>query len=189
MKRLVAGWFVLAAVVLLPGSAIAGRAPLNLKQLMGAIQGGTIVIPPEWDGLWDYSDSTYDCTGSFQSTDTGTDTLCAGAEAYDGGPNFSCTGSANATTISIKCSGTQEVLPGCVGVYHYEIDGTRTGDTAFLVSTASVTYEGTVPGCDLIPATCTQTNSRTTRTGPAPSEYCATPVLPTTWGTLKIRYR
>jgi hypothetical protein len=28
-----------------------------------------------------------------------------------------------------------------------------------------------------------------TRIGPAPTEYCASPVLPTTWGQLKVQYR
>lgn len=189
MKRLAAGLFVLSIVLILPSSAMAERGPMTLKQVMGFIHGGTIVIPPEWDGVWDYSDSTYDCTGSLQGTDSGTDTLCAGAEAYDAGPNFSCTGSADATTISIKCSGTEQFMPDCVAVYHYDIDGTRVGNTAFLVSTVTVTYEGTAIGCDLNPASCTQFNSHTTRTGPAPADYCATPVRPSTWGELKIRYR
>jgi hypothetical protein len=53
----------------------------------------------------------------------------------------------------------------------------------------STTYSGTGTGCDLFQNQCTQTNSHSTRIGPAPPAYCATPVQGTSWGRVKSQYR
>jgi len=60
-----------------------------------------------WDGIWETTDSTYDCNDVLQSVDTFTDTLCAGqlisfAEDPSGsGMNITCTNSATATGLGI----------------------------------------------------------------------------------------
>jgi hypothetical protein len=70
-----------------------------------------------------------------------------------------------------------------------ESHGTRTGESYYSVTTISTTYSGTGAGCSSFPASCTQINSKGTRTGPAPAAYCATPARAATWGELKSLYR
>ena len=70
-----------------------------------------------------------------------------------------------------------------------QIDRIRTGDTYRSVTVTNVTYSGTGLGCDLVPPSCTKVVSYGTRTGPAPAEYCLTPVKRATWGQLKVAYR
>jgi hypothetical protein len=151
------------------------------------------VIPPEWDGIWAYSDSSYDCTGIFTDSYAEDDTLCAGAVVYepeDQVPdNFSCSGFANATNVEVTCSGSEEVVADCTATFSFTLHATRTGNTFYAVSTISTSYDGTGLGCDFFPDFCDQTNTTATRTGPAPPAYCSTPALPASWGALKIRYR
>jgi len=182
MKRLVCA-LVLGSAMLIAGSASAG-----VPSRHGPIVSGTITVPPEWAGIWQYSDTTYDCNGVFQSTSSGLDTLCAGA-TFDTSSTISCTGSATSTTFSQHCTGSGEIFTDCS--YNFDIvsHGTRTNDTFFSVSVFNTTYSGTGVGCDLFPNQCTQTNTHNTRIGPAPAAYCSTPAAQTTWGKLKASYR
>ena len=153
------------------------------------VQGG-ITVPPEWAGIWQSTDTTYDCNGVFQSTSTTLDTLCAGV-TFDvpDDPDISCTGSADANTYTQHCTGTTEVFPDCIATFDIETHGTRTGDTFFSVSVFSTTYAGSGKGCDFFPDMCQQFNSHSTRIAPAPQKYCSTPVLGTSWGKVKSQYR
>lgn len=180
--------FLVCALVL--GSALlaAGPASARIPAVRGPIANGDIVVPPEWAGVWQYTDTTYDCTGAFQSTSTGFDTLCAGAH-FDTSSTISCTGSATSTTFSQHCTASGEIVPDCNYNFDIVTHGTRTGDTFFSVSVFNTTYTGTAPECSFFPNDCTQTNSHSTRIGPAPPEYCATPAAPMTWGKLKATYR
>lgn len=186
-------FFTLCAIALLPGSAAAAKAPAGLRQIFGiAAATDAIVIPPEWGGIWTYADTSYDCGGTYMFEDAGEDTLCPGAVVVDPGifpVSYNCTGSADATTVNLTCSGVAEIITDCTATYTYSLNGTRTGDTYFVVYTMSIEYSGTAVGCDLIPDECLQTNTHGTRTGPVPIEYCQTPVLPGSWGQLKVRYR
>jgi len=193
MRRDLVPTVLLFVLTLLPGSATAGRPAAGIRQLFGIAAGtGAIIVPQEWGGIWTSVDSTYDCTGGFQFVDGSADTLCPGAVIVD--PvvfpiSYTCTGSADATTVTVNCSGSTEIAPDCMATYTLTLQGTRTGDTSFMVSTMSTTYSGTGEFCDFIPDECVQTNSHGTRTGPAPSEYCQTPALPKSWGEVKVRYR
>ena len=196
MKRLAALMLVAFATVAFATTAAADRRvpTLSIREMMGLIHGGgQVTIPPEWDGIWAYADSSYDCIGNFTDESAGDDTLCAGAVVYqpeDQVPtNFTCSGSANATTVDVTCTGSEEVVPDCTFNVSFTLHAIRTGTTFYAVSTTSATYDGTGLGCDFLPDFCDQTNTRATRTGPAPPAYCATPVLPASWGELKIRYR
>jgi hypothetical protein len=195
MKRLAALLIVVSAsVVLLAEAAAAVRlphSPFKLLQL-GLAAADPYKIPPEWDGIWTSTDSTYDCAGGLQQVAVGEDTLCSGAVFLDP-VNFTgpaeCTGSITATTINITCTGDTMVVPDCVATLAYSIQGTRAGDDAYQVATISVSYDGSAPECGFFPDYCFQVNAHAHRTGPAPPTYCATPTLPSTWGGVKIRYR
>ena len=183
----------LFASTMLPG--IASGEPMNagLKRHLATTRASaTIVVPVEWGGIWSVTDSTYDCAGVLQSVESTSDTLCPGEQTVDPQQfpgTFDCTGSADATNIDVTCSGTSELFPDCSSTFSSSLRGTRTGENYFVVSTVEVTYSGTAEGCDLVPGYCLQVNSHATRTAPTPTEYCQTPVRPTTWGNLKVRYR
>ena len=152
---------------------------------------GSIVIPAEWAGIWTYVDSTYDCSGPFQSRDTGSDTLCAGKviDFNEGSPfTVDCTGTTTATTVDVTCTYSGEVFTDCNVSFTIVTQGTRTVDSYVITSTITTVYSGTGAGCDFFPDSCTRTVTRATRTAPEPAEYCATPTLPSTWGRVKSRY-
>ncbi len=156
--------------------------------------GGSITVPPEWDGIWASEDSVYTCEGAFQGIDSYLDTLCAGQvfgnqESGDPGITFNCTGSATSTTVSITCTGSSEVVPDCTVTISSNSEATRTGDTYVATSLSSFNYAGTAIGCDLIPDDCQRTVTYATRLGPAPIEYCVTPTRASTWGQIKVRYK
>jgi len=194
MKRLATIVLLVSASVALLADAAAARlprSPLRLLQV-GLAAADPYKIPPEWDGLWDSTDSTYECNGVLDSTDTSQDTLCSGAVFLDPAQftgNVQCSGGFTTTTINLTCTGTDTLFEGCVETFSYNIHGTRSGDDAFLVLTLSVTFDGPAPECAFAPDNCTQVNTHAHRTGPAPPAYCATPTLPSTWGGVKIRYR
>jgi hypothetical protein len=80
MKRTVTiGLLLLAAAC---GSAYA-HADVSVQGLKGPIRllGGLTTVPADWDGIWTTTDSTYDCSTGFKSTNSGADTICAG-ESY-----------------------------------------------------------------------------------------------------------
>jgi hypothetical protein len=166
--------------------ALAGALPA-LGHPIG-LSGG-IIVPTEWSGIWSIQDSTYDCPNVFKSTSASVDTLCTGHNGFEGDPTFTCTGSATSTTFQQTCDGTFNVFPDCDAAFHLETHGTRTGDSYVAISTLTVNYVGTGTGCDLVPPSCTQIDSRGTRTGPEPVAYCASPVREATWGRMKAMYR
>ena len=191
MRRRILVLLVLLAPSL---SSVPARAEPAQFNFMGALRiaGSSVTVPLEWDGVWATSDSVYDCTTGFRSTSPGSDTLCAGqvfSQNVPGSPiSFDCSGTADATTYHVTCSGSADVL-GCQVTYDIQTDGTRTGTTYRSVTTSTTTYSGTGVGCNLIPSTCTRIVSYGTRTGPAPTTFCSTPVRNTTWGRLKVIYR
>ena len=184
---------LLFASMTIPAIADAAPSKSGLGRAPGiAGGGGSIVIPVEWGGIWAVEDSSYDCNGLFDTVEAGSDTLCPGASVMDSGESpiqMNCTGSADATTVNVTCSGSMEIMPDCQMTITTTLHGTRTGETYFVVSTQEITYSGTAPECGLVQGSCTQTNSHGTRTEPTPTQYCQTPAIPTTWGKLKVRYR
>ena len=182
MRRL-ALTLVLPASMLLIGSVHASSVPERIARMARA----SVIVPSEWDGVWTTLDTIYTCQGAFQSTSSDADTLCGGKD-YDAGPNnLVCTGSADATTMDATCTGTEPFITDCDASYSIVTHGTRTADTYFLVTTIDITYVGT--GCGPLPPTCVQINTHGTRSGPAPTAYCATPTKRTTWGEVKALYR
>lgn len=186
MRRIL--MLLLLASICAVGIANASPAP-TVASLLKAAR-AQVNVPPEWDGIWDTADSLYSCDGTFLTTIVGSDTLCGGSEYSSTDPNgisFSCTGTANATTIDLTCTGSGEVDPGCTGDFNMVIKGTRTATTYFNVYTINGTYTGLT--CQM-QTSCFQLNSHGTRTGPTtPTDCVTTPTKRTTWGELKILYR
>lgn len=172
------------------GSALADAMPPGLDGVFKAAQ-AAIRVPPEWDGVWAVTESTYTCAGAVQSTDASTDTMCAGQTytSSGGGITLTCTGTATATTIDATCSGSGLVFTDCTADFTVVTHGTLSGDTFFTVSVLNVTFSGTGAGCDLLTPMCDQVNRHGTRQSAAPTDYCLTPTLPATWGRLRLRYR
>ena len=181
MRRFALTW-LLPVSMLLIGSAQASTIPVNIARIARA----SIVVPPEWDGIWTIVDTVYTCQGAFQGTGADADTLCGGKDYSAGSNNFVCSGTADATTIDATCTGSEPFLPDCVGDYSIVTHGTRTGTTYFMVSTINITYVGT--GCP-IPSACFQINTHGTYVGPAPTAFCATVTRPSTWGQIKALFR
>jgi hypothetical protein len=181
MKTLFLVVFLVAA-----GISTASANPFALAHRLGG--GGTIVVPPEWAGIWQSTDSTYDCNGVLQSVSSGLDTLCAGTR-FEQDTTFTCTGSTSSTTYQQHCTGSEPLFPDCQFNFDLEVHGTRSGDSFFSVAVFQSSTSGTAEGCNLFPPSCNQVNTHSTRIGPAPAEYCATPVRSSSWGQIKSRYR
>lgn len=192
MTRPAALLLLLCALMAPSGSAYAKTVSFDFGGAL-RVMSGSITVPPEWDGIWTTQDSTYDCTTGLIGTSSGADTLCTGqvfTEAAAGSPvTLSCTGTADATTYHVTCSGSADVFTDCQVTYDIQIDGTRSSESFRSVTTTTATYSGTGTGCNLLPGSCTRVVTYGTRTGPAPAEYCLTPAKRTTWGQLKMSYR
>ena len=175
-------------LALLPTGAHAGKLPKpSFTQILQAAGGFT--LPPEWAGIWQYEDTTYSVCGVPEfTTESGTDTLCAGLslDPDDVGIQFDCTGTVTATAIDVVCTGSMELFPGCTLNFTVTTTATRNGDNATYVNQFETTYVPT--GCAFQSDGCEVTRGTLTRTGPEPKS-CATPTREGTWGTLKLRYR
>jgi hypothetical protein len=195
MKRWVRLLFLAAAMVLPAAGAEAGPNPSGIDY--GAVFKAAMAatpVPPEWDGVWSVEDSVYDCTtGDLIAFVPGTDTICGGKD-YGGMPpgsgiSFSCTGTADGSSVHVTCSGSIEILPDCQFNMVTTTDGTISVDSYHLVIVSNTTYTGDGTGCDFFPDRCTRTVSDGTRIGPSPTDWCATPTRAGTWGEVKARYR
>jgi hypothetical protein len=183
---------LLFACALLTAPAHAGSDPQSPEQLWRSAR-TAVIVPVEWDGVWNSVDTVYTCAGVPQSTNASSDTVCGGKDYSPNSPTspivFVCTGTADATSFNMTCTASQDIFPNCTADYTIVTHGTRTGDTSYIVSTVNVTYSGTGPGCSLLTPSCSQSNSVGTRIGPAPSAFCTTPVRTSTWGRVKYIYR
>jgi len=194
MSRLLLLLMVAAALLGAATTAAAAPRALRYAEALRAA-GGSVTIPPEWDGIWASEDSVYDCEGAFQSVESYFDTLCAGQvyayadEPFGGMFTITCSGTATATTAHVTCSASGEVMTDCLFTFDNEFDAIRTGDTFVAVSITNMGYSGTAEGCNLIPGSCTRIVTRATRISPAPTDYCLTPTRSATWGELRVRYR
>jgi hypothetical protein len=191
MRRIATTLVLLSAIVLSAPARAAQHEPTAEQALQMARV--TVVVPIEWDGTYTTLDTSYDCTGTFKSTSAGTDTICGGKDYSPnqaGSPiTFDCTGTADASSFDMTCTGTYNPLADCIAHYNIVSHGTLSGGDYFIVSVINVTYTGTDPLCSYLMPSCTQYNSHGTRTGPAPGNYCTTPTRRTTWGAVKTFYR
>lgn len=180
--------FVLCAAILQAGPAQTQPIP-KIKDILSALS-PTATVPPEWNGIWEATDSIFVCTGEFEEVLTGTDTLCSRAEMPPPpGFGYDCTGTVDATTAHMTCTMQYDPYPNCHASASAEVEGTRIGDTYYFVITNRTTFSGTGVGCGSLPAQCSIIRSHGVRTKPAPPEYCLISTLPTTWGSIKAFYR
>ncbi len=148
------------------------------------------VIPPEWGGIWQTQESTFDCdTNDLLFNGAQTDTLCPGATLPGPPPGemtLDCTTSADGDSYQVHCTASVEVVPGCVVSFVYDTTATRTGDTYSATSTSSMTYVG---DCFGMANTCERTETTGTRiAGPSPA--CdGTADEGRSWGAVKLIYR
>lgn len=190
MKRLAVPLLLLCAVLLSFGTADAKSGAIDFKGTLRAMN-GSIVIPPEWSGIWTTTDSVYDCSDQFIEVATSKDTICAGQVVTQIGEivDFTCTGAVNGTTMDVTCTGSYEPVTDCLVTFTVVTHTTRSGDSFRSVSTTTTTHSGTNPICSFFPEDCKRNVTEGTRTGVAPPAFCATPTKRATWGQLKILYR
>jgi hypothetical protein len=179
---------ILCTALLIP--QLAHAAPRSAFQVWIDKLRAEVPVPAGWDGIWDHTDSVYICGfGPLQAV-RDTDTTCVGQEfvvPIEGG--FTCTGSGTTTTFHMDCNGTTPYDVGCDIIATGTYDGTRTGSTYYAVSQINGTFSP--PGCQdpAPPTVCLTIHVHATRLGDAPPAYCATPTQPSTWGSMKARYR
>lgn len=152
---------------------------------------GGYVVPAEWAGIWQTTDSTYKCTPrTLDSFAAYLDTICQGT-SYEpdttGGFYYNCTGTVTTTAIDLTCTATILVPEfGCEITYVIRTIGSRTGETAVYTSRVTTTFNPSM--CFGLEDSCLETVSRVTRIAPEPPT-CTTATLPSTWGAIKSRYR
>lgn len=153
-----------------------------------ALRAGGLTVPAAWAGVWSYADSTFDCTtDELLGGDASVDTLCTGANLQPGGVGaLDCSGTVSDTNVNVTCMVSEEIFPGCSVEVMWSLVGVRTGNTATVTVTNSVSYSP--PGCLFKPDSCTRTESTGTRVAPEPPG-CGTPLDAGSWGSIKARYR
>jgi hypothetical protein len=164
------------------------RAP-NLR-IGPAMMLRDVITPVEWSGIWEFDQNVYDCdTNDLLTSEAYTDTICAGSSIDYEYPGFqlTCTGSANANTVSVTCTGSFDIFEACVMNFSSVFNATRNGDTFQSVQTVTTTYVGA--GCLFLPNDCTRTETTATRIAPQPEPCGLTPVESVDWGTVKSLYR
>ena len=183
-------WVILflLCVVMLPARLAQAEPAFDFKAVLKALQAAT-TVPPEWDGIWGTVDSLYDCSGVLQDVYADKDTLCGGKDIpAPGGPSFTCTGTADATTVHLTCTGGFDLFPDCHVDNVATLDGIRTATTYYYSITNNTTISGTGLGCP-VGTQCSILHVHGTKLSSSPPAYCATPTLPATWGNVKAHYR
>ena len=179
---------LLLASTLLFGTASANPSAPTVSRI-AKLARASLVIPQDWDGIWAVEDSVYLCDGTFQSAPgSAPDTICGGSDYQASGPvTLDCNGTADATTISVTCTGSGVFIPDCNANYTVVTHGTRSGDSYFTVTTVDVTYTGA--GCEGFPAMHPGQQPWHPH-GPGARGGCAaTPTRRSTWGEIKAIYR
>lgn len=157
--------------------------------LMAGPAAAQVEIPAEWEGIWETQIDLYDCDTNFLLfSTTATDTICEGdvLEQPEGEDSaLDCTGSADANSYTLNCTGTEEVAPGCTATYTYVATGTRSGDSYTAEATMDITFSG---DCG-IPDSCQRTEITGTRISSDPGPCEQTPVESWSWNTVRSLYR
>ena len=106
MKKWLVSLALLASVCVC-ATAHAAPAPPSLRTILKNAF-GTIVVPPEWAGIWSTVDSTSDCAGGPVEVSALEDTICGGEAVTppeDGPYEITCTGTVDGSTIDVTCTG------------------------------------------------------------------------------------
>lgn len=149
-----------------------------------------VEIPEEWLGIWELDLAVYDCaTEDLIFSTTSLDTICPGSVWEEPDPEdvtIECTGSADATSYTQHCEGSEEIVPGCLANFVSDGSGTRNGETYTSVTTTTISFTG---DCPLIPDSCQRIEITGTRIGAAPVPCGQTPVESWTWDSVRSLYR
>jgi hypothetical protein len=183
----------LAACLLLANArtvepAFQTKAPITPRPALSDVleAAGNPTIPAAWGGIWDFSNTDYDCTTQeILGTDTDMDTLCTG-DGFARGIETDCSGTVTDTAVDVTCSGQMEVSPGCNVAFTKTTIATRNGNSMSVTSTFATDY--TPDDCAFTPDECVETQSTGTRIGPEPPT-CSTSVDGIGWGRIKALYR
>jgi hypothetical protein len=163
---------------------------VGLVVLMAPAVYADVVVPEEWIGIWELEVAIYDCdTNALLFSSTQLDTICPGFAFTDPDPDsidFDCTGSANATTYTNHCEGSEEISPTCTMNFVYDVTGTRTGNSYTSVGVSTITYTG---DCPFVMDSCQRTEISGTRIATDPGPCESTPTENRPWATVKSYYR
>ena len=150
-----------------------------------------LVVPQEWAGIWQSNFTVYDCDSGFELfSDAQLDTLCTGTPFIgDEGDDieFICSGTVDATSADIQCTGSTVVGPDCTAEVVWTMVGTRDGNSMTSTTTFTMTQEGS--GCEGPAVFCIRTEMSGERIGSEPEECGFAPVDATDWSTIKGLYR
>ena len=193
MARMIAILMVIATGLLVTGTALVAGTAGTVTRNVTRSAADDFTVPPEFAGVWNNSATTTVCGGIQIATSAGLDTLCAGAPLFvpgDDDPSLQvdCTGTVNATTVDVTCTGSSEIFPDCQQIVTIDYDVTRTGDQSTSTVVITTTYVGTGEGCSDIPDSCIRTDGTGTRVSAAPGTCLQTPVTPSSWGVIKTLY-
>jgi hypothetical protein len=149
-----------------------------------------VEIPEEWLGIWELDLASYDCeTDDLLFATTSFDTICPGNVFEEPDPEdipIECTGSADGSSYSLHCEGSEVIQPGCSANFVYDATGTRNGESYTSVAIVNISFTG---DCPLIPDSCQRIEITGTRIGSAPEPCGQTPVESWTWNTVRSLYR
>lgn len=182
---------IAAALALVACASVSQARTWNTPSRAALLGRQTVpVVPVAWSGVWQYTDSLYDCDGPVLLVVTsGLDTLCTGASYVPEGSDglqFQCDGTYDDTYSNVTCTASIPTFPGCTASYTLTSITTRTGESYSATSTGITTFPPNV--CGPLTNSCTIVNRHATRIAPEPPT-CATPALPASWGGIKAVYR
>lgn len=191
-KGLVCALGLLAMATLATGVALAGNGH-QLDPVPGLLSflDEDLVIPEAWAGIWQTNYTVYDCDSGFELfSDAQLDTFCTGTPFVDNGDDeidFTCSGTVDATSVDIECSGSTSGGPDCAVELVWTMVGTRDGDS--MTSTTTVTMTQVGSGCVGPAVFCTRMEMTGTRIDAEPEECGLAPTDVLSWSTIKGLYR
>lgn len=147
-------------------------------------------IPEGWYGIWETEIALYDCdTNALLFSTTGRDTTCPGSvieEPEGGGDGVTCTYSGDANSMEMHCEGSEEVAPGCMANFEFDMTTTRTDDSYTSTGITTISYSG---DCPFSEESCSRTEISGTRISSDLGPCDSLPVESRPWAAVKAIYR
>jgi hypothetical protein len=193
MTRLITILTIISTGLLVSGAAVAPGSAGTVTRGVALVAAEDFYVPPEWAGIWNTNSTSSICGGGTIGSSSDPDTLCAGAPLLVPGEEglpitYSCSGTVDATTVDVTCTGSTEIFQDCQQMVTVEYDIVRTGDEYTSTVVMTTTHVGTGVGCSDIPDSCIQSEGTGTRVAPAPGTCPQTPVTSASWGVIKTLY-
>jgi len=193
MTRLIGILTIISTGLLVSGAVVAPGSAGTVTRGVALAAAEDFFVPPEWAGIWNTNATTSICGGGVIGSSADTDTMCAGAPLLVPGEEglpltFSCTGTVDATTVDVTCTGSTELFPDCQQTITIEYDIVRIDDQYTSTVVMTTTHAGTGVGCSDIPDNCIETEGTGTRVAPAPGTCPQSQVTSVSWGVIKTLY-